>query len=116
MYANAGECGDFLTEAFSGSTKVYSSSYGEFCGDSAGKWTTVGNIPLDGSDYPGGITRVWVDNRVKTAWLPGNAATTTRGSCLCGVISYRRRSGDEVLSACTAAIRRTPSLGASTDP
>lgn len=35
-------------------------SYGEFCGGTTGAWTSIGNIPLDGSDYPGGITRVWI--------------------------------------------------------
>ena len=56
-YAITGECGDLFVEAFAGSTVVYSVDYGPFCDG----WTTIGNLPLDGSSVSGGITRVWID-------------------------------------------------------
>ncbi|MEO3779226.1 hypothetical protein ABGB16_20745 [Micromonospora sp. B11E3] len=65
FYANAGECGYLGAEGWQGSTlidfKFYPPGSGEFyCGGSTGKWFTVGNIALDGSQVSGGITQVRV--------------------------------------------------------
>ncbi|WP_144127663.1 hypothetical protein [Catellatospora sichuanensis] len=63
FYASPGECGYVAIWAYVGNAdvdhKFYPSS-GSYCGGSTGKWFTVGNVPLDGSAYSGGITEVYI--------------------------------------------------------
>ncbi|MEO3779225.1 hypothetical protein ABGB16_20740 [Micromonospora sp. B11E3] len=60
FYANAGECGYLTAWGWQGSTLLDTYETGLYCGGSTGQWFTIGNIPLDGSQVSGGITKVEV--------------------------------------------------------
>ncbi|GAA3755229.1 hypothetical protein GCM10022225_44990 [Plantactinospora mayteni] len=65
FYANAGECGYLAAEGWQGSTFIDFSYHPPadedyYCGGATGRWFTVGNIALDGSQVSGGITQVRV--------------------------------------------------------
>jgi len=61
FYANAGECGYVNVWGDQGSTPISHKTFpssGYYCGGTTGKWVSIGDVTLDGSDYSGGITEV----------------------------------------------------------
>ncbi|HTJ33524.1 MAG TPA: hypothetical protein VL738_09870 [Dactylosporangium sp.] len=61
VYANAWECGEFKMTGYQGSSQV-AVAYGvDYCAGATGRWFSVDNVVLDGSNLSGGITEVVID-------------------------------------------------------
>jgi hypothetical protein len=86
FWVKAGECGRFIVTGMQGDTMVdWYSHPSDLCGGASGAWHTIGNVTLDGSSTPGGITEVIVYAEDIDHTINGYAdCYRSNGSCYTG--------------------------------